>query len=258
MILECIPEADRAEEWAALSEQYNLRFEYNEFFRPDVLEDKARIRELIRLYRGLGRDLSEDTVHGAFFDITVSSSDPLIRNASDYRVKQSIEIAEKLGVRGVVFHTNYLSDFKSRSYRDGWAEQNIRYWAEICAAHKDVNIFLENMFDDTPELLRRVAEGLKDVPNFGVCFDIAHAFLSDVSVAEWTEALSGYVRHIHINDNDGREDLHLPVGSGSMDWSVLRDERLFSREPSVLIEVSGRERLLASLQYLKGISFPAE
>ena len=55
MILECIPEADRAEEWAALSEQYNLRFEYNEFFRPDVLEDKARIRELIRLYRGLGR-----------------------------------------------------------------------------------------------------------------------------------------------------------------------------------------------------------
>ncbi|MBO7632641.1 MAG: TIM barrel protein, partial [Lachnospiraceae bacterium] len=125
-------------------------------------------------------------------------------------------------------------------------------------AHPDVCIFLENMFDESPELLTRVADGLFDGPNFGVCLDLAHAFLSEVPTDGWTEALFGSVRHIHINDNDGREDLHLPVGSGSMDWSVLREERLFSREPSVLIEVSGRERLLASLQYLKGISFPAK
>ncbi|MBO4695892.1 MAG: sugar phosphate isomerase/epimerase [Lachnospiraceae bacterium] len=255
MILECIPDSRDIETWVKLSETYGLRFEYNEFFRPAVLEDPAAIDGLIRLYKGLGRDTSDDTVHGAFFDITVASSDPLIRNASDYRVKQSIEIAERLGARGVVFHTNYLSDFRSSSYREGWAESNTRYWGDICAAHGSVCIFLENMFDESPELLGKVASNLKDVPNFGVCLDIAHAFLSDVPVADWTETLADHVRHIHINDNDGREDLHLAVGSGSIDWSVLKDERLFRKDPSVLIEVSGKDRLESSLKFLKKSGF---
>ena len=251
MILQCIPDYRQAEAFAAFAEQNGLRFEYNEFFRPEVLSDRSKIDELIRLYLGIGRDTSSDTVHGAFFDITVTSSDPLIRDASDYRVKQSIEITERLGARGVVFHTNYLSDFRSRSYRDGWVSGNIRYWREQCAAHPDVCIFLENMFDESPELLKRVADGLFDVPNFGVCLDLAHAFLSEVPTDGWTEALFGSVRHIHINDNDGREDLHLPVGEGIIDWSVLRDGRLFARDPSVLIEVTGLEKLRASLAFLR-------
>lgn len=251
MILECIPEYQNAEAWAELAEKYGLCFEYNEFFRPAVLEDPVQIDELIRLYLGLGRSTAQDTVHGAFFDITVSSSDPLIRNASDYRVKQSIEIAERLGARGVVFHTNYLSDFKSASYRDAWAESNSRYWSDICSAHRDVNIYLENMFDESPELLGRVADNLETVPNFGVCLDLAHAFLSDVAIPDWIRRLAKHVRHIHINDNDGREDLHRAVGSGSIDWSVLKSKELFCNDPSLLIEVSGEERLRSSLRYLK-------
>ena len=255
MILECIPDSEHMKTWEKLAEQYGLRFEYNDFFRPAVMEDDAKIDELIRLYTGLGRDTSEDTVHGAFLDITVCSSDPLIRNASDFRVRQSIGITRRLGARGVVFHTNYLSDFKSLSYRDQWVEGNIRYWGNICAEYPDVNIYLENMFDESPELLSRVAQGLKDVPNFGVCLDIAHAFLSDVPVNEWLNALAPYVKHIHINDNDGKEDLHLPVGDGCIDWSVLSDRTLFRNDPSVLIEVSGEDRLTASLRFLEKAGF---
>ncbi|MBO4280669.1 MAG: sugar phosphate isomerase/epimerase [Lachnospiraceae bacterium] len=251
MILECIPEYQKAEAWAQLAEEQGLCFEYNEFFNPRILEDKDRVKEIIRTYKNLGRDTSEDTVHGAFLDITVSSSDPLIQNASDYRVRQSIEIAEELGARGVVFHTNYLSDFKSKVYRERWTERNIEYWRGICRKYPLVNIYFENMFDDTPELLKKVAEGMRDIPNFGACLDIAHAFLSEVSESDWAEALNGYVKHMHINDNDGQEDLHLPVGSGKIDWSILKDERLFTCNPSILIEVSGMDRLAESLRYLR-------
>ena len=257
MILECIPEYKNAEAWAEIAEQNGLCFEYNEFFRPEILDNKALVAEIINIYKSLGRNRSRDTLHGAFLDITVSSSDPLIRKASDYRVKQSIEIGWKLGVRGVVFHTNYLSDFKSKVYRDRWAERNIEYWRNICRSNPDINIYLENMFDDTPELLARVAEGMTDVPNFGVCLDIAHAFLSDVFERSWADALQGHIRHIHINDNDGLEDLHLPIGSGKIDWSILKDPALLSCDPSVLIEVSGKDRLMKSLQYLRSVSFPS-
>ena len=255
MVLECIPEYGKAEEWGELSEKYGLSFEYNEFFNPAVLEDDNKIDEIVGIYNSLGRDRSNDTLHGAFLDITVSSSDPMIRNASDYRVRQSLDIASRLKVKGVVFHTNYLTDFKSIPYRDSWVEINTKYWDMMCLEHKHLNIYLENMFDDTPELLSRVAQNLSDTENFGVCLDIAHAFLSRVPIEEWVSSLSAHIRHIHINDNDGLQDLHMAVGAGKIDWNVLKNPELFTASPSVLIEVSGKDKLKKSCSYLQNAGF---
>jgi len=255
MQLECIPDYRDAEAWAELAEKYGFVFEYNEFFNPLVLDDKALTDEIIRIYSGLGRNTDNDTLHGAFFDITVSSNDPLIRKASDYRVTQSLDIASRLNARGVVFHTNYLTDFKSLPYRDGWVKSNIEYWTGKCAEFPDIDIYLENMFDESPELLGKVALGMSSVKNFGVCLDLAHAFLSVTPVKEWIGALTGHIKHIHINDNDGLQDLHMPVGSGNMDWSVLKDERLFTLDPSVLIEVNGADKVEASCKYLTETGF---
>lgn len=255
MVVECIPDYKQIEKWAALALEYGLSFEYNDFFNPMVLENTNHLNEIIRSYERIGRDTSQDTMHGAFYDITVNSMDPLIRNASDKRVRQCMDIAERLKVRGVVFHTNYLTDFKSVPYRDGWVAGNTEYWDKICSEYRGIQVYLENMFDDTPELLRRVAENLKDINNFGVCLDLAHAFLSKVDLKQWVDELSPYVKHIHINDNDKQQDLHLLVGSGKLDWSILRSEKLFGLSPSVLIEVSGKEKLIRSIDYLKSINF---
>jgi len=255
MVLECIPEYGKAEEWGELSEKYGLSFEYNEFFNPAVLEDDNKIDEIVGIYNSLGRDRSNDTLHGAFLDITVSSSDPMIRNASDYRVSQSLEIASRLNACGVVFHTNYLTDFKSNVYRQNWVDLNVKYWGRKCREYTNLNIYLENMFDDTPELLGKVAEGLSETENFGVCLDMAHAFLSKTALKDWIEALSGHIKHIHLNDNDGLEDLHLPIGAGKLDWNILNEKDLFERDPSVLIEVSGKEKLEESYRFLKSIGF---
>ena len=72
------------------------------------------------------------------------------------------------------------------------------------------------MFDEEPELLRRLADDLSDGPRFGVCYDMAHAYLSQTPLTEWNQALLPYVRHLHINDNDKTQDTHRPVGSGSL------------------------------------------
>ena len=255
MILQCIPDYREAEKWDLTAKKYNLAFEYNEFFNPLVLEDKELTENIIRTYESLGRDMTVDTMHGAFFDITVGSSDPLIRNASDYRVRQSLDIASRMGLRGVVFHTNYLTDFKSVPYRDSWVESNTSYWDNICSEYPGVNVYLENMFDESPELLGRVADNLASRANFGVCLDIAHAFLSSVALTDWITVLSPHIRHLHINDNDKVQDLHLAVGAGKLDWSVLKTEELFLSDPSVLIEVSGMEKLLESLKFLRSVDF---
>ena len=110
------------------------------------------------------------------------------------------------------------------------------------------------MFDEEPDLLRRLAEDFSDEPRFGVCYDMAHAYLSQTPLTDWNQALLPYVCHLHINDNDKMQDTHRPVGSGSLPWDLYA--QLFAScppglKPSVLIEVRSYENLAASVSYLK-------
>ena len=62
-----IPDRNRMGESLELAKRYNACFEYNDFFNPSVLEDATLIEELITFYKGLERDRSKDTLHGAFW-----------------------------------------------------------------------------------------------------------------------------------------------------------------------------------------------
>lgn len=252
MFLECIPDYKEAEQWAQLAQKFNAGFEYNEFFRPDILDNNALTEEIIHIYSSLGRAQDRDTLHGAFLDICVNSDDPMIKKASDYRVEQCLDIASRMGVRGVVFHTNYITGFSLKSYRELWVERNADYWHEKLEKYPMLNIYMENMFDESPELLGSLYRELSDCGRFGICFDIAHANLSKVNIDEWINAFSGGIKHIHINDNDGLEDLHLALGEGIIEWSVLKRPELSLQNPSVLIEVSGRDRFNKSVEFLTG------
>lgn len=203
-----------------LSERFSATFEYNEFAMPAVLRDDARRDEIISFYKALKRDRSRDTMHGAFLDITIHSEDPDIRRISRQRIYQCMDIADRLGIRGVIFHTNTIPNFRSRPYLDNWLRLNEEFYRELTSKYPYIEVLIENMFDESPEDLAALAEHMKDVDNFGVCFDYAHAniFGRSISLEAWTKALMPYTRHIHVNDNDGLTDLHAAVGQGSINW----------------------------------------
>ena len=90
-----IPDLEHLKEWTALG----IPFEYDDFMLPGILDDKEEMEKRIKAYLSVDRDRSEDTLHGPFLDITVHSSDPLIRQASDHRIRQVCEIALKLQVK---------------------------------------------------------------------------------------------------------------------------------------------------------------
>ena len=101
-------------------------------------------------------------------------------------------------------------------------------------------------------ILAGLAEKMRDIKNFGVCLDYAHAMLSRCTGREWIETLAPYIRHIHINDNDLQNDLHLAVGAGKLDWQEF--DRLIRQcgiEAPVLVEVNGYAAQKESLQYMK-------
>ncbi|MBD5472246.1 MAG: sugar phosphate isomerase/epimerase [Lachnospiraceae bacterium] len=236
----------------SLAEEYGCAFEYNDFYIAEVMDDPERQAEAIADYGRYITDFSGDTMHGAFLDVTIHSDDPLIRDASMLRVCQSMEIAERMGLKGVVFHTGRLAGFRASQYLKNWRDRNVNFFTEIALQYPKQQIYMENMFDEAPDILAGLAEQMQGIKNFGICLDYAHAVLSGRPGREWIETLAPYIRHMHINDNDLENDLHLAVGAGRVDWQefdgLIRQHRV---EAPVLVEVSGYEAQKESLEYMK-------
>ena len=247
-----IPRRDNIEESLRLSKKYNANFEYNDFFLPFVLDDEEKKKELIDFYKGLERDRSEDTMHGAFLDVTLHSSDSKIREISQLRVRQSMDIAKELGIRGVVFHTNMIANFKDAIYMKNWIDTNAAFYKKILAEYPGIYVFVENMFDFDPDMLLALAKEMEKEPYFGICLDYAHATISTVKAVEWFEVLKPYIKHMHINDNDLKDDLHMAVGTGKIDYKEFGELlRVSGIEPSILVEVSKLEDQKASLTFME-------
>lgn len=267
-----VPDRKDMERMCTLAAEYGCAFEYNDFFSPKVMDDPQGQDEIIEAYKTCKRKrfnvyqsakdmsgkcfsadvFSEDTMHGAFLDVTIHSDDPLIRNVSTLRVRQSMETAKNMGLKGVVFHTGRLGGFRAAGYLRNWRDRNEAFFTELASQYPAQQIYMENMFDEAPDILAGLAEKMKGVENFGVCLDYAHAMLSGCPGREWIETLAPYIRHIHINDNDLQNDLHLAVGAGKLDWQEFDGLiRQCGIEAPVLVEVNGYEAQKESLRYMK-------
>lgn len=250
-----IPNRNHIEECLKAAREYNLGFEYNDFFMPDILDDECKIKEIIAEYQKL--DLPEfTTLHGAFLDVTPFSRDKRIREISNLRIEQSIDVARRLGAKSVIFHTNYNPFLNAESYIESWLETNIAYWGGILEKYPDINIYLENMFDATPDLMVKMSENLCRYKNYGVCLDYAHASLSNEAPEIWAERLSKFIKHVHINDNDLVSDLHLAWGDGKINrTSFYECYEKYMKNATVLIETTSLENKLQSLKILKKENF---
>ncbi len=247
-----IPDRNDIERSLELAGEYGCAFEYNDFFVPEILDHPEKQEEIIEFYGRYRKDFSKDTMHGAFLDITVHSSDRLIRDASVLRIHQSMEIAKRMGLKGVVFHTGKLAGFNVASYIKLWHETNLKFFMELAEEYPKQQIYMENMFDEAPEVIAGLAKAMRDIPNFSLCLDYSHAAVTKYPLSGWVKTLAPYIRHMHINDNDLKDDLHQTIGEGKIDWqaysSLMKEYQI---EATALIEVRGYENQKRSLEFMK-------
>ena len=88
-----------------------------------------------------------------------------------------------------------------------------------------VNIVVENMrpvpkftpvhrYCQEPEELCRVADKL----GIGICWDFGHANLAALRQSKALETVGSRLKMLHVNDNRGIDDDHLPPLFGTVDW----------------------------------------
>lgn len=125
-------------------------------------------------------------------------------------VLRSMEFASRLGVPHIVIHP------EGKNIKD-----NIEYFDRILSSSRcDIRIALENM--ETENEISRSDELLEIQSAFGsrmgICFDIGHAHVLGLDIAEEISAYGSLMIGTHIHDNDGTRDQHLLPFYGNIDW----------------------------------------
>jgi len=153
----------------------------------------------------------------------------------------SIELAYEIGCDLLVIHApqgehsiviNIISELSSRCRELG------------------VTLTLENGWNIGPLLRLASRYGSK---LFWVTFDVGHANLSGDPYS-YLIKLFRYIRNIHIHDNDGSRDLHLPLGAGTIDFSRILGF-LANREYkyALVIENKSVSDVISSVIFIKNV-----
>ena len=91
---------------------------------------------------------------------------------------------------------------------------------------------------------------LVDGTNLYVTFDVGHLCTVTKNYIEFLELLGDRIIHIHLHDNDGKNDSHLAVGDGVIPWDDVLG--ILPKDIAWSLEVRNLDDLKRSLELLKG------
>jgi sugar phosphate isomerase/epimerase len=189
-------------------------------------------------------------VHGAFYDLSSASMDTAILGITRRRYEQNLWIAAELNARYVVFHINYPNSLKVPNMRPSWHRRQVAFWASLVedAGRLGVTMLLENSAETDPSLLADILAEIGS-PWLRACLDVAHATLySEVPLDEWVAAFEPYLYSCHLNNHDGKLDLHWPLCTGVINYrQVLPRLQGLAKPPLLTLEMASVADMEASL-----------
>lgn len=232
------------ETYHSLAQKYDLGFEVLELSMP--MAPSVDPLAVAQWYRDSGKVTG---FHGVFIDVNPASGNSTIAQCSKTQMKESCQCAKSLGSPSIVFHCSCFP-FLREPYLSGWAENSAAFLDHL-AEEQDLDLFIENSFDLDPIPLQALMSKSKN-PRIKVCLDVGHANYSRVPVNDWFEALHEHIGYLHLSDNMGAFDDHLPIGQGTVNWALC-DQWVRSIKPDLpmTLEVGGPEGIQTSLNYLK-------
>ena len=218
--------------------------------------DKAQINELGHWFRdstlkihSLHSPMYSDDVWGrsgpqAVIDITELVKGKRIVAVDE--IKRAIEIADVIPFRYLVQHLGVSGQEYDPRRRD--AAFSSLEEIKVFAGQRGVEVLLENTPNALSDANRLNAFLAETHLNLNYCFDIGHAHLSE-GVEDQFEQMKPRIRSTHLHDNDGKEDQHLFLGKGTIDWA--RAMQLFTSN-------GNQFPLLLELKEVSGMEHPAE
>lgn len=160
-----------------------------------------------------------DAVSGHQTGMPISISDPerIRRIDAVDEVKRALEVAERVPFPFLVQHIG--SGRQSADPRKLDAAFASLESLAVFAKHRGVTIAIENKADELgcPASLHRFVQETHLPVKF--CFDTGHAHIEG-GVEAGFDLMRDRVVTVHVHDNHGEKDEHLPPAEGSIDWDA--------------------------------------
>ena len=208
----------------------------------------SEVKEMGNLLEGHGVAC---TVHAPFMDLSPGGYDKEIRRITREKLKKAVEVAVLLRAKSVVCHPGY-DKWRFDRNEKLWLDGSIETWTEVIREAKGGPlIMVENIFEEQPSTLIELFAHFKD-ENLWFCFDSGHFNLfSSLSLDGWLVPLKDRIREMHLHDNHGGWDEHLPVGAGTFPFRELK--AMLRSLPDIIFtsETHGEERAEESIKKLK-------
>jgi len=213
------PYRQLVEEYLGLFLQYPINPEIG--FDAFALETYSQedMAKVARLMAEQGRTV---TFHGPFMDLAPGGVDECIRKATVTRLERTMELVGLFRPKSVVFHAGY-DDSRYHAHRNEWLSGSLATWESITRSAEDMGVIihLENVYEQTPEMIATLLDEMSS-EYLGFCLDMGHMnVFGKVPLSEWLDALAPHLREVHLHDNDGHNDEHAPIGSGTAPFEEL-------------------------------------
>ncbi len=173
---------------------------------PEQIDPKQVRRALDR--HGLGV-----VAHTAYY-LPISSPFSSIRAAALAEFRLALGAAQQIGATVMNTHFRRLPPFFSFAQAVNWHAETL---TPLCdeAAELGITIVMEHVPHGGHDQLEQFVAILERVPLLRLHLDSGHAKLerSEDRWDEYLEQLGHKLLHVHLSDNDGTADQHLPLGS---------------------------------------------
>ena len=226
------------------------------FLEPDKASleaiDPAAVRREIERF-GL------DTVGHLAWYLPIGSPLPQLREAAVAAAGAYLGAFREIGVGAVTVHANWPPGMFSDDEGVGWQTQSLRELVRRAEALR-IRLLYEPIDTrrDSPENVECI---LNQVPGLLCHLDTGHSNLFGRKPADLIRQFARKLFHLHVHDNDGFYDQHLPPGTGKVDWKqVFAALRGIGYDRTITLEVFSRDRdyvLLAKSKIERLIREPA-
>ncbi|WP_048203313.1 sugar phosphate isomerase/epimerase family protein [Methanocaldococcus infernus] len=178
------------------------------------------------------------TLHSPTSDEPNSVCVDLGKGERDLKIMENVfKIASLLNIKYVVIHGGDINGSYHKAYIN-----TLRALKSLInlANEYSVKIVLENLCDNRIGAFPHEFSGLLD-DEIGVTLDVGHAYLMcnkyGMSMREYFKMLRPYIEHVHLHDNFGFVDNHLPLGEGNINWKMVLNELRKCKVKNLILEI---------------------
>lgn len=190
------------------------------------------------------------TFHGPFMRLDPGSADKPQRDYAKMYFERTVRVAEYFQPLTIVCHAGPLYELDTPGLV-AWAERSMPVWEWMDEACHSIGatLTLENILHPEPAALSPYFASL---PHARWCFDVGHMHaFSKVPQTAWLETLGPHLGQLHLHDNFGGGDQHLPAGHGSIDYrSLMRGLAAREQPLASTVETHWGHEFHASAEFL--------